>query len=162
MVAPHGHVLDLGCGSGAPIASHLVERGRRVTGVDSSATMIGMCRERLPAQTWVQADMRGLTLGRRFDGVVAWDSFFHLTHEHQRAMFPVFQAHVRPGAPLLFTSGPAHGWAMGTLEGEPLFHASLAPSEYRELLAAHGFEVIRHVAEDPACGGHTVWLAQAR
>jgi hypothetical protein len=62
----------------------------------------------------------------------------------------------------MFTSGPSHGEAIGTLEGEPLYHASLDPAEYRELLDTHGFDVVRHVAEDPECGGHTVWLARLR
>ena len=30
----------------------------------------------------------------------------------------------------------------------------------RALLAEHGFELCAHRAEDPDCGGHTVWLAQ--
>jgi len=51
---------------------------------------------------------------------------------------------------------------MGTLEGDPLYHASLAPSEYRDLLNTHGFDVAAHIAEDPASGGRTVWLAQRR
>jgi len=106
--------------------------------------------------------MRRLAMGRRFDGVLAWDSFFHLTHADQRAMFPVFAAHVEPGGTLMFTSGPAHGVAMGVLFGEPLFHASLAPEEYRLQLDTQGFDVLRHQAEDPGCGGRTVWLARRR
>ncbi len=157
---PGGRVLDLGCGPGRPIAAHVAGLGHPVTGVDSSPEMMAMAREALPAQEWILADMRGLALGRRFDGVLAWDSFFHLRQDDQRAMFPVFAAHAAPGAALMFTSGPARGIAMGTLGGEPLFHASLAPEEYRTLLAATGFSVLRHVAEDPACGGHTVWLAR--
>jgi hypothetical protein len=105
------------------------------------------------------ADMRTLSLGRTFDGLIAWDSFFHLTPDDQRRMFAVFQNHAAPQAALMFTSGPAHGEAIGTFEGEPLYHASLAPQEYHALLDAHGFRVVRHVAEDPACNGHTVWLA---
>ena len=60
----------------------------------------------------------------------------------------------------MFTSGPAHGEAIGSFAGEPLYHASLDPSEYRSLLDRNGFDVVSQVAEDPACGGHTVWLAQ--
>jgi hypothetical protein len=77
-------------------------------------------------------------------------------------MFPVFRDHALPGAPLLFTSGPAPGEAIGTLQGEPLYHASLGPGEYRLLLGRHGFDVVAHTAEDPDCGGHTVWLARRR
>ncbi|MBV8032750.1 MAG: SAM-dependent methyltransferase, partial [Betaproteobacteria bacterium] len=105
-------------------------------------------------------DLRALSLGRRFDGLLAWDSFFHLKADDQRAMFPRFAAHALPGAPLLFTSGPAHGEAIGSYCGEPLYHASLDPSEYRALLSRHDFSVVSHVAEDPECTRHTVWLAK--
>ncbi len=155
-------VLDLGCGSGQPIARHLVARGFGVVGVDASASLIALCRQRLPDQAWIVADMRALALGRRFGGVVAWDSFFHLAYDDQRAMFAVFSAHAAPGAPLLFTTGPGHGEAIGTFHDEPLYHASLAPAEYRRLLDAHGFDVVAHQAEDPDCGRHTVWLARRR
>jgi len=155
-------VLDIGCGSGEPIARHLAGRGARITGVDSSSEMIAMCRDRLPGHDWHVADMRDLALGRRFDGLLAWDSFFHLNHDDQRAMFAVFEALAAPGAALMFTSGPAHGIAIGSWCGGALFHASLDPHEYRALLDASGFDMVDHVAGDPDCGGHTVWLARRR
>ena len=153
-------ILDIGCGSGQPIAAHFIASGFSVTGVDSASSMIGLCRARFPSHEWFVADMRRLTLGRRFDGLIAWDSFFHLTFEDQRRMFPIFSEHAAPGAMLMFTSGPWHGEAIGTFEGEPLYHASLDPGEYRALLGDNGFVVVDHVAEDPACGGHTIWLCR--
>jgi cyclopropane fatty-acyl-phospholipid synthase-like methyltransferase len=161
LVAPGGAVLDLGCGSGEPIARYLLSAGYRVTGVDSAPSLIALCRARFPDQDWRVADMRDIQLGAQFSGIVAWDSFFHLPHADQRAMFARFEMHAAPGAALLFTSGPSLSEAIGSFEGEALYHASLAPDEYVRLLAAHGFRVIDHKAEDPACGGHTVWLAQA-
>jgi hypothetical protein len=59
----------------------------------------------------------------------------------------------------MFTSGTAHGIALGTFEGETLYHASLDHAEYIELLNANGFSVVEQVMEDPDCGGHTIWLA---
>ena len=106
--------------------------------------------------------MRALSLGQVFTGLVAWDSFFHLDHQDQRRMFPIFRAHAAPGAALLFTSGPAHGESIGRLEGERLYHASLAGAEYRQLLEDAGFSVAATVAEDVSCGGRTVWLARLR
>ena len=156
----HARVLDLGCGAGAPMAAWLIGHGVAVTGIDAAPDLVAHARDRFPDQNWQVADMRGLDLGLRFDGVLAWDSFFHLGHDDQRAMFAVFARHAAPGAMLMFTSGPAHGEAIGSWHGEPLYHASLAPEAYRALLAAHGFALAHHVAEDPACGGHTVWLAR--
>ena len=155
-----GTVLDIGCGFGWPIAAYLIAQGRSVTGVDSSPTMIELCRRDFPEQDWRVADMRRLDLGHRFGGILAWDSFFHLDFDAQRRMFPIFAAHATPGAPLMFTSGPAHGEAIGNLHGEPLYHASLAPEEYRALLAANGFTVVDARMNDADCGGRSVWLAR--
>jgi SAM-dependent methyltransferase len=154
-------ILDIGCGFGDPMAGYLIERGFVVEGADASATLIERCRERFPKHLWHVADMRALALGRTFHGILAWDSFFHLTHDDQRRMFPIFKRHAAPGTALMFTSGTSHGEAIGSYRGAPLYHASLAPAEYRTLLESNGFRVARHAVEDPDCGGHTIWLALA-
>jgi SAM-dependent methyltransferase len=153
-------ILDIGCGHGEPIGRYLIEQAFEVTGVDSSPTLISLCRRRFPRQEWLVADMRTLELGKVFQGLIAWDSFFHLSHEDQRRMFPIFKRHAAPRAALLFTTGPSHGESIGSYRGEPLYHASLSESEYRLLLESNGFSVRAHLAEDPECGLHTVWLAQ--
>lgn len=154
-------VLDLGCGSSSPVAQHMVASGFRVTGVDSSPTLISLYRQRLPDQEWLVEDMRSLQLGRQFDGVLAWDSFFHLAPDDQRRMFTVFAQHAAPSAVLMFNSGPAEGVAVGEYRGDPLYHASLSADEYRALLRGIGFEVAAHVVEDwQTEGGRTVWLAK--
>ena len=155
-------ILDIGCGAGEPLARHLIESGHRVTGIDASPRLIELCRERFADEEWLVADMRQLSLNRQFDGLLAWDSFFHLSPEDQRLMFPIFRRHAAPGAALMFTSGPLHGEAIGSFEGEPLYHGSLDAAEYRDLLARNGFTVVAQAAEDPACGHHTIWLAQVR
>jgi SAM-dependent methyltransferase len=160
LLPPGAAILDIGCGSGQPIARYLLERGFPVTGVDSSPALIELCKRRFPDREWLVADMRTLSLGRTFQGLIAWDSFFHLSPEDQRRMFPIFRDHAAPGAALLFTSGSEHGEAIGEFQCEPLYHASLSPDEYRELLAAHGFVAADFVSDDPDCGHHSVWLAR--
>lgn len=153
-------VLDLGCGSGQPIAEWFVARGDHVTGVDGAAAMLAEFRTRLPRATAVLADMRRLSLGRRFDVILAFNSFFHLPPDDQRAMFAVFAAHAAPDARLLFTSGPAAGEVWGTVGASAVYHASLAPEEYRALLSRHGFEEVWFRPDDAALRNHSVWLAR--
>jgi SAM-dependent methyltransferase len=156
-------VLDLGCGSGFPVAGYMVERGLHVTGVDSSPTFISLCRRRLPEHEFLVGDMRSLDLSRRFDGVLAWDSFFHLAPDDQRRMFDIFARHAARAAVLMFNSGPSHGESVGQYRGDPLYHASLSAEEYRALLSGIGFEVIAHAVEDwTTGGGRTVWMARGR
>ena len=157
-----GTVLDIGCGSGLPIGRDLIQRGFDVTGIDAAPTMLALFRRNLPDAAAHLMDMRRLGLDRRFSGLVAWDSFFHLSPGDQRPMFARFQAHAAPGAALMFTSGNEEGCAIGELEGDPLYHGSLNPDAYRTLLKAAGFEVVAHVAADAACGHRTVWLARQR
>jgi hypothetical protein len=97
--------------------------------------MISLCRERLPDQEWIVADMRQLALGRRSAGILAWDSFFHLAHDDQRRMFPIFADHTSVGTLLMFNTGPGHGEAVGEYRGDPLYHASQSPAEYEALAA---------------------------
>jgi SAM-dependent methyltransferase len=155
-------VLDLGCGGGRPVAQHLAEAGLKVVGVDSSPAMISLCRSRLPDHEWIVADMRTLSLARRFDGILAWDSYFHLSYDDQKQMFDVFKAHASSHATLMFNTGPMFGEAIGNYRGDPLYHASLDLTEYEALIAESGFQVINHAVNDPQAGGRTVWLNQSR
>jgi SAM-dependent methyltransferase len=155
-------VLDLGCGGGRPVAQHLAEAGLKVVGVDSSPAMISLCRSRLPDHQWIVADMRTLSLARRFDGILAWDSYFHLSCDDQKRMFDIFKAHASSHATLMFNTGAMFGEAIGNYRGDPLYHASLDVTEYEALIAKSGFEVIEHAVNDPRAGGRTVWLTQSR
>lgn len=155
-----GTILDVGCGSGEPIAHYLIGRGACVTGVDSSPAMIAMCRTRFPAHEWLVADMRALDLGRRFDAVIAWHSLFHLSPDEQRLTLPRLAGHVAHGGLLMFTSGPEFGVQLGEWQCEPLYSASLAPADYEALLAAGELEVVERRFDDAECGGASVWLAQ--
>ena len=160
LLPDRGSILDIGCGSGEPIAGYFIANGYDVTGIDASLPLIQLCRSRFPENLWAVADMRELALGRRFDGLIAWHSFFHLSPEDQRRMFGIFRQHANEGAALMFTAGPGRGEAIGTFQGRPLYHASLAREDYESLLAAHGFRLLDHIVNDPQCGGATVYLAR--
>ena len=159
-VAPGGAVLDLGCGAAEPIAAHLIARGFAVTGADFAPAMLAICRARFPQAAWVEADMRALSLGTAFDAIIGWDSFFHLTPSEQRAALPRIAAHLAPGGRLLLSVGPKAGEVTGTVEGAPVYHASLDAEDYRAILAAAGAPVETFVPEDPSCDYHSVLLAR--
>ncbi len=160
LAGPGAAVLDLGCGAGEPVARYLGEQGCRVTGVDFAAAMLAIARTRLPAARWLQGDMRELDLAERFRGIVAWDSFFHLTRDEQQALIPRLARHLAPGGALLVTVGPNDSEVTGTVNGAPVYHASLSPDEYAEHLSKAGLELVAFVAEDPKTDFHSVLLAR--
>ncbi|WP_233772885.1 class I SAM-dependent methyltransferase [Achromobacter sp. AONIH1] len=153
-------VLDIGCGNGVPIDRHLIEQGCEIMGVDTSLPLLAGAQAAFPDHRWIAADMRRMPLNETFHGLIAWHSLFHLRPEDQRPLFATFARLAAPGAPLMFTSGTTLGEAIGELEGQPLYHGSLDRQEYRDLLEANGFEVVRYVEWDEECGRANVWLAR--
>lgn len=155
-----GRVLDLGCGAGEPIASWLIAEGFHYTGIDIAEAMLRIARGRWPKGDWRQGDMRDLDLEDRFDGIVAWDSFFHLTREEQKDCLPRLARHLSPGGRLLVTVGPGNGEVTGTVGGVTVYHASLSPAQYAMILEENGMVMTGFLAQDPDCAKHSVLLAQ--
>ncbi|MEM7674781.1 MAG: class I SAM-dependent methyltransferase [Myxococcota bacterium] len=158
-IPPPGPILDVGCGSGRPIAAYFIDRGYQVCGVDFAPAMLRIARKRWPEHRWQQLDMRTLQLDRTFGAVVAWNSFFHLNADEQRQALPKLAAHVASGGVLLMTIGDRAGEVVGTVEGDAVYHASLDPSAYRTILDTCGLSVVSIVLRDPECGDHSILLA---
>lgn len=157
-----GHVVDVGCGSGEPMARYLIDGGYRVTGIDFTAKMIALARTRFPRETWHHADMRTFTLDAEFHGALAWDCLFHLEPDDQVIVLEKVARALRPGAPFLFNTGASAGQVIGRQFGEALYHASLAPAEYRACLKAFQLEEIAFKPNDPLTGDRSIWLARKR
>lgn len=160
LVPEGGCILDAGCGTGDPIAGYFLDHGYRLTAIDFSAPMLDLGRARHPSGRWLWADMRELALGEKFDGIIAWHSFFHLTPEEQVQTLNKFAAHLRPGGALMVTVGPEAGEVTGHVGDEVVYHASLAPQHYQRVLAAAGMVVLAFAISDEDCDGATVLLAQ--
>ncbi|WP_208350422.1 class I SAM-dependent methyltransferase [Pseudaestuariivita rosea] len=156
----NAHILDLGCGAGEPIARWFMAEGFHVTGADFSEAMLNIARKRWPDGDWRLADMRTLDLGQHFDGIVAWNSFFHLDPKAQRDTIARMAAHLRPGGSILVTVGPKAGEVSGIVGDEPVYHASLSPAEYAACLEDNGLRMTGFLADDPETERHSVLMAR--
>lgn len=157
-----GSVLDLGCGTGDPIAGYLLGRGLAYTGLDYSEPMLAIARRRYrqyPAATWIEGDMRALSRDRRYRAVMSWDGSFHLDRDEQRGLLETVTEILEPGGSLLLTIGDRDGEVLGTVEGESVYHASLDPAEYLHRLTGLGFSGVEIVTRDASCDFHSVLLA---
>lgn len=157
---PKSKILDVGCGTGEPIARFLIEKGYEITGIDASIKMIDLCKQRFPKERWLLADMRTLDLNEKFHAVIAWHSFFHLPHEDQRMTLKLLASYVNQNGLLIFTSGPEYGEVWSDNGGHDLYHASLSTEEYEQILIDNHFKILTHKIRDPECGEATVWVAQ--
>lgn len=155
-------LLDLGCGTGQPVAAYLSAKGARVTGIDYAPAMVERARASLPEGDWYVADMRDLPDVGVFDGVYSWDGFFHLSPDEQRASLPAIAACVAPGGTLMLTVGPDEGEVTGWIAGEAVYHGSLSPDEYAAILSGCGFDTVSDTPEAMDLRGRHVLFATCK
>jgi SAM-dependent methyltransferase len=96
-----GRLLDLACGTGRH-AAEFAKLGWDVTGVDYSPDLLEHARANAPSARFVEADMRELDLGERFEAVTClFDSIgYPLTDDGVVAALEAARRHLEPGGVL--------------------------------------------------------------
>ena len=133
-------ILDFGCGPGRDLKT-FAELGHRAIGLDGAARFVEMAREHSGCEVWRQ-DFLALGLPeRRFDGVFANASLFHVPRRELPRVLGELYSTLKPGG-VLFSSNPRganeEGW-QGARYGA--YHDLAA---WRAYLAAAGFLELRH------------------
>lgn len=137
------HVLDLGCGTGRPMAEYVRAKGYRVTGVDQAEALLELARARFPDATWLHSTIEAFVPAARFDALVCWDALFHIDRAEHERLFARFATMLAPGGRLMLTvGGSEHPAFTDTMLGRMFFYDSHPPDKVLEMLAAHGFAPI--------------------
>jgi SAM-dependent methyltransferase len=103
-----GRILDVGCGTGVPVARSLTAAGHRVTGVDISEVQIRRAQELVPQAEFIRADATALAFEpQTFDAVVSLYALIHIPIREQRMLLERIAVWLRPGGWFLGTTG--HG-----------------------------------------------------
>lgn len=137
-----GRILDLGCGTGRPIAEFILQQGYAVTGVDQAEALLALARQRFPAGRWLLAPMASFVPDEIYDGAVLWDALFHQPREQHETILRMLVGCLRPGARLMLTvGGSAHPAFVDSMFGQSFFYDSLTPEATEALLNALGMTV---------------------
>jgi SAM-dependent methyltransferase len=142
---PFGRVLDLGCGGGQ-ILGQILSRGFSAVGVDISQAQLERAKKACPQSQLIHGDMATLSFApHSFNGVMAYDSIWHLPHEEYADLYKQIRRWVTLGGVFLFTAGetPQPGELHDQkLCGAPVYYAALPLETTFELLREAGFEVV--------------------
>ena len=142
---PGSSVLDLGCGTGQPIALQIADRGHHVVGVDGSEKMLAFARQNLPSHRWIHALMEDVDFTETFDAAVCWDSLFHLPRVHFGLVITKVHRWLRPGGRFMVSSGGDVHDGVGftdTMFDHELYYDSLAPAEIVATIERAGFDIV--------------------
>lgn len=145
-VIPKGSILDIGCGTGFPNAKYLSEEGFSVTGIDFTETLLEKAKAlNLPNANFILSDFFDYKPDTLFDGIIAFDSFFHFPREKQPLIYERVSAWMKTDSILLFTHGTVDGEITGEMFGEEFYYSSLSLNDVHNLLDKAGFEVLQTI-----------------
>lgn len=136
-----GEVLDIGCGSGYPISSTLVDEGLTVFGIDASPTLVSMFRQRFGgAHIACETVQNSTFFDRTFDGILAIGLMFLLAEDDQGKLINKVGDALRPGGRFLFSAPHQRCEWADVLTGQ--HSVSLGKAEYDSMLAGAGMQLI--------------------
>lgn len=154
---PGAAVVDIGCGSGWPVATTLAAAGCRVAGIDPAPTLLAAFRQALPdAPVACEAAEQSRFFDRRFDGAVAIGLLFLLPAAAQAAVIARVGRALVPGGRFLFSAPRIAACWTDMLTGRG--SRSLGEAAYRALLARAGMDVVGTQCDS---GGSEYWMAVA-
>ena len=143
---PGALAVDLGCGNGG-LTGKLIERGYRVVGVDASAPMLALAKERYPDTTFLQADACTFQLPEQADVIFSNAVLHWIDAAKQNELIANIASQLKPGGQLVCEFG-----------GKGNTGAILA--ELGRQLAGQGMEY-RHGFYFPSLGHHAALLEEA-
>jgi SAM-dependent methyltransferase len=145
----HAMVLDLGCGTGRPMAEAVLARGHRVVGVDQSRGLLARAAQRFPDATWIEADIASPDLASRlptgsYAAALCWDALFHLPRALHEPLAARVAALLAPRGRLTITAGGSthHPAFTDTMFDATFFYDSHPPDETVAMLERAGFRTI--------------------
>src|SRR5690606_13211638 len=100
---PSAKILDVGCGTGKPVAAFLGQNSFQVIGIDVAENMIELATDySIPNCEFFVCDFFDFEPQMKFDAIIGWDSFFHFPREKQESIYPILAEMLVPGGILLF------------------------------------------------------------
>lgn len=163
MFRPKGGIaLDVGCGSEGRFMTVLRDNGFETEGVDISAEMIALAKERDPASRFHTADIATWEIPRKYDLISAWDSTFHLPLDLQGPVLRKLCDGLGSGGVLLFTCGGGEaGEIQGTFQDQVFGYSTLGVEAFVRILNESGC-LCRHVEYDQYPEKHVVVIAEKK
>ena len=136
-------VLDLGCGTGHPIAKTISPIVKEYCGIDNSQPMLDAYLKNVQNANYRLLDMPDIEqVSGKWDFIFSWGAICHLPIELQKKTMTAVSKLLKPEGRFLFTGGKEAGDCTGKVGKYTVNHYSMGESEYKRFLSEQGMDLI--------------------
>lgn len=140
-------VLDLGCGTGFPLAKVLVEENMNVFGIDDSPTLVREFQKNFPnLPVACEAVENSRFFNKKFDAILVWGLLFLLSPENQILLLQKISRSLHSKGRLLFTAPEQAVEWDDTLTTKR--SRSLGSKRYQEILLENDLKVVKEYQDE--------------
>lgn len=163
LLGANSYILDLGCGTGYPNINYLSSKNHKVHGIDISEEMLNYAiNSSYIDTTYELTNFLDFNHDKLFDGVIAFDSLFHLPiDKHEEAFIKVSKL-LKPGGYFFFTHGKRKSTVVGHMYDKEFLYSTLNSDEMIQILIDNGFEITESVLDYRDQYGHRELIVIAR
>ena len=136
-------ILDLGCGTGRPMAEYVIARGYHVIGVDEAENLLDQAKSSFPGERWIHSSIQDYAFADAYDCAMVWDSLFHIDRErHEPILARVIEGLPLDGKLMLTVGGSDHPAFTDVMFGQEFFYDSNPPGEPERILERLGCRIV--------------------
>ena len=156
-----GLALDVGCGCNGRFFRLLESQGYEVEGLDVSARMIALAKERQPHVTFHHSDICEWEPVRKYDFITAWDSIWHVPLDRSESVLRKLCGALSPGGVFIWTTGGLEDpeEKQDSTMGPPVGYSALGIPQTLQTITEAGC-VCRHLEYDQLPEKHVFLIAQ--
>jgi 2-polyprenyl-3-methyl-5-hydroxy-6-metoxy-1,4-benzoquinol methylase len=156
-----GIALDVGSGCNGRFIRLLEGRGYEVEGLDVSAQMIALAKERSPNVTFHHANVCEWMPAKQYDFITAWDSIWHVPLDRSESVLRKLCGALKSGGVIIWTTGGLDGpeEKRDSSMGPPMYYSVLGIPHTLQTIAEAGC-VCRHLEYDQLPENHVFLIAQ--
>jgi SAM-dependent methyltransferase len=153
-LAQGSSILDLGCGTGRPMAEYVISRGYRVVGIDQAESLLAQARAAFPHEEWVPSSIEAYAFQHDYSSAIFWDSLFHIERTRHAPILQRVVGGLPVGGRLMLTvGGSEHPPFTDVMFGQEFFYDSNSPGETEWILRDLGCRVLLGELMNQPTGG---------
>lgn len=161
LLKPKSTILDIGCGSGKPIANYFFQHNHKIIGIDISDEQIKLAKQNVPVGNFEVKDMSELKNNEyRVDAVVSFYAIFHIPKEEHLSLLKKINSFLPEKGFILITMGASEWEGHEDFFGVDMHWSHYGSKKNLDIVKMAGFKILTNEIDNSGGEKHQVIIGE--